>query len=87
MGGIKGNIPERCERPKDKLYDTVSDDVSFLRSRLVDLKFVIQEAEYVLQKEEFRPIELHVRQHVAHQGIPARVWSALGQKRLDITVF
>lgn len=59
----------------------MSDDVSFLWSRLVDLKFVKQEAEYVLQKEEFRPIELHVRQHVAHQGVPA-IWSALGQERL-----
>jgi hypothetical protein len=60
----------------------VSDDVSFLWSRLVDLKFVNQEAEYVLQQEEFRPIELHIRQHVAHQGVPA-VWSALGQERLE----
>ena len=61
----------------------MSDDVSFLWSRLVDLKFVIQEAEYVLQKEEFRPVELHIRQHVAHQGIPAIVSSALGQERLE----
>ena len=50
-------------------------------SRLVDLKFVNQEAEHVLQEEEFRPIELDIRQHVAHQGIPAVVWFALGQEQ------
>jgi hypothetical protein len=43
-----------------KLHNTVSDNVSFLWSRLVDSKFGIQEAEYVLQKEEFQPIELHI---------------------------
>ena len=70
---MKRDVPERCERAKDILHNTVSDDVSFLWSRLVDLKFVVQEAEYVLQEEEFWPIELHVREHVAHQGIPA-IW-------------
>jgi hypothetical protein len=65
-GNAERDVPERCERTKDKLHDTVSDDVSFLWPLLVDSKFVIQEAEYVLQKKELRPIELHIRQHVAH---------------------
>ena len=34
---------------------------------------MIQEAEYVFQKEELWPVELHIRQHVAHQGVPAHV--------------
>jgi hypothetical protein len=38
------DVPERCESAKDELYNAVSDDVSFLWSRLVDLKFVNQEA-------------------------------------------
>jgi hypothetical protein len=61
----------------------VSDDVSFLGSCLVDLKFVTQEAEYVLQKEEFRPVELHIRQHVAHQGIPV-VWVRVRERTSSI---
>jgi hypothetical protein len=32
---------------------------------------VIQKADYVLQKKELRPIEFHIRQHVANQGVPA----------------
>jgi hypothetical protein len=56
----------------------VSDGVSFLWPCLVDLEFMIQEAEHVFQKEELRPIELRKRQHVAHQGIPA-AWTALTQ--------
>jgi hypothetical protein len=58
---VERDVPERCERTKDKLHNTVSDDVSFMWSRLVDLKFVTQEAEHVLQKKELRPIELHIR--------------------------
>jgi hypothetical protein len=34
------DIPERCERAKNKLYNPVSDDVSFRWSRLIDLTFV-----------------------------------------------
>jgi hypothetical protein len=35
------------------------------------LELMTHEAEDVLQKEELRPVELHIRQHVAHQGVPA----------------
>jgi hypothetical protein len=34
---------------------------------------MIQEAEHVLEKEELWLEELHIRQHVAHQGVPAHV--------------
>ena len=80
VGNVKMDVPERCERTKDVLHNTVSDNVPFLWSLLVDSKSVIQEAEYVLQKKELRPIELHIRQHVAHQGVPAiRTASTQGQ--------
>jgi hypothetical protein len=60
VGNVERDVPERCERAKDKLHNTVSNDISFLWSRLVDLKFVTQEAEHVLQKEKLWPIELHI---------------------------
>ncbi len=85
VGNVERDVPERCERAKDKLDNTVSDDIPFLWSRLVDLKFVTQEAEHVFKKEELRPIELHIRQHVAHQRVPA-IWAALEQRRRNITV-
>jgi len=67
----KCDVPERCECAQDELDDAVSDNVPFLWSRLVDLELMIQEPENVFQKEELRPVELHIRQHVAHQGVPA----------------
>ena len=76
----KCNVPERCECAQDELDDAVNDDVSFLWSRLVDLELMTQEPEDILQKEEFRPVELHIRQHVAHQGVPAiPTWPTLGR--------
>ena len=65
------HVPERCECAQDELDDAVSDNVPFLWPRLVDLELMVQEPEDVFQKEEFRPVELHIRQHVAHQGVPA----------------
>lgn len=67
----KCHVPEGCKCAQDELDDAMSDDVPFLWSRLVDLELMVQEPEDVLQKEEFRPVELRIRQHVAHQGVPA----------------
>ena len=63
----------------------MSDDVSFMRSHLVDSKFVIHEADDVLQKKELWPVELHIRQHVAHQGVPV-IGTALGHERSNTLV-
>jgi hypothetical protein len=83
VGKAERDVPERCERTKDILHNTVGDNVSFLWSCLVDSKFVIQKADYVLQKKELRPIEFHIRQHVANQGVPAmRNWVKARTKQL-----
>jgi hypothetical protein len=69
-GKTEDDVPKGRERTQDKFHNTVSNSASFLWSRLIDLKFVVQEAKYVLQEEEPRLIELDVGQHIADQGVP-----------------